>query len=119
MLARALVPEGTPFWSSFIILICGIGAILTCAVNGAFIALTGMIRRDTELNEALNNEMFRHYTNKSAVWAYYAVMVVGLTLGAVTWLGEVDIPAPVCCLAILFAGTLAQSVALIVYDRSR
>ncbi len=120
-LARTFVPEETPFWGVFILFVYGIGAGLTIVVNGAFMGLVGKIRRDPELNEALNNEMFRHYTLRSALCGYYAMFIMGIVLGGVTWFrfGNVDIPGAVCCLAILFAGTLAQTIALLVYDRSR
>ncbi len=121
VLAQTIVPEGTPIWSNFITFVYGMGCGLTIVVNMAFVMLVGRIRRDAELNEALNNEMFRHYTLRSALCGYYAAMGVGLVLGGVTWsrFGNVDIPGEVCCLAILFAGVLAQTVALLVYDRSR
>ena len=120
VLARTIVPEGTPLWSDFILFAYGLGCGLTIVINIAFLRLAGRIRRDPELNEALNNEMYSHYTLRSALCGYYAAMGVGLVLGGMTWhrFGNVDIPGEVCCLAILFAGVLAQSVALSVYDRS-
>ena len=120
VLVRSVVSEGTPLWSNFIEFFYGIGCGLTLVINIAFVRLTGRIRRDPELNEALNNEMYSHYTLRSALCGYYAAMGVGLVLGGMTWhrFGNVDIPGEVCCLAILFAGVLAQSVALSVYDRS-
>ncbi len=121
VLAQTIVPGDTPFWSNFIRFIYGTGCGLTIVVNMAFIMLAGRIRRDPELNEALNNEMFRHYTLRSGQSAFYAMMAAGIVLGGMTWhrLGNIEIPGEVCCLAILFAGVLAQTVALLVYDRAR
>ncbi len=120
-LARTFVPEETPFWGVFILFVYWIGVGLTIVANMTFIMLAGRIRRDPELNEALNNEMFRHYTLRSAQWGYYAMSIMGIVLGGVTWFrfGNVDIPGVVCCLAILFAGAFAQTIALLVYDRTR
>ncbi len=121
VLARSVVGSDTPFWGDFFVYFYGIGALLTCVVNGAFLGLVGRIRRDPGLNEALNNELFAHYTLRSALWGFYAMFTAGIVLGALTWSRGfgLAIPAEVCCLAIIFAGALAQSAALIVYDRSR
>ncbi len=119
VLVQSLVPASTPFWGGVISFFYGAGCGLTIVVSIAFTYLTGRIRRDPELDEALNNELFRHYTLRSALWGYYAMMGVGLVLGAITWLGKAAIPGEVCCLSILFAGVLAQTVALLVYDRLR
>ncbi len=121
VLARTIVPEEMPFWGGFILFAYGMGCGLTIVVNTVFVRLVGRIKRDAELNEALNNEMFRHYTLRSALWGYYAMFIVGIVLGGATWsrFGNADIPGEVCCLVILFAGVLAQTVALLVYDRSR
>ncbi len=114
VLAQGIFPE-----NGFVSYIYGIGAILTCVVNGAFIALMAKIRREPQLNEALNNEMFQLYTLKSALCGYYAMVASGLILGALTWVEIVPIPAKICCLGILFCGAVAQAIALLVYDRSR
>ncbi len=119
LLAQNLVRESSGFWGDLIQAVYGFGCGLTCAAGGALLVVTGKIRRDYELNQALNNEMFRHYNMRSKQCGFFAMLVAGGALLGVTWLGEADITGGVCCLAILFAGLVAQAVALLVYDRSR
>ena len=119
LLAQNLVPDSTDFWDNFIQAVYGFGCGLTCAAGGALLVVTGKIRRDYELNQALNNEMFRHYTMRSKQCGFIAMLAASGVLLGVEWLGEADIPGAVCCLAILFAGMVAQAVALLVYDRTR
>jgi hypothetical protein len=120
ILAQTIVPDRTPFWSNFSVFVYGFGLGLAGVTSAVSLNLTGKIRRDANLNQALNNEMYVHYTNKSAKAAFYAMMAAGIVLGGATWsrLGNVDISGEMCCLVILFAGVVTQAVALLVYDRS-
>lgn len=116
VLAQMIWPDSGAVWFVY-----GLGAGLTCIVNGAFLGVAGMIRRDPELNEALNNEVFVHFTRQSVVVGFYAAIASGLILGVLTWhrFFGLAIPAEVCCLTIIFCGIVAQTVALLVYDRER
>ena len=76
---------------------------------------TRKINSNRILKEALNNEMYRLYTYKSAFVGFCAVLI---TCGCFYVISTFyDIPALLACKFILFFGCLATFIATLVYNR--
>ena len=77
--------------------------------------LTRKINSNSILKEALNNEMYRLYTYKSAFVGFWALII---TCGCFYIISTFyDIPALLVCKFILFFGCLATFIAALIYNR--
>lgn len=71
------------------------------------------VERDKELEEALDNEMYKAYSYKAVALGYY--VMVALAFVVCFFLRRVDLPWRAVLLGIAFAGILSTNVRLLLY----
>ena len=117
VLARMLMPGEPHFWFDALMFLYGTGCALTIVMSAQFTVLSGIIKRDPDLNAALNNELFVHYFDRSIRWGFYAMVAAALVLYFVIAALDVEITGKIVCMALLFCGAVTQMLSEVIYNR--
>ncbi|MBN2812762.1 MAG: hypothetical protein JXQ80_01730 [Bacteroidales bacterium] len=90
-----------------------VSLVLLAIVLTKYIRLSSKIK-NSRFNEALNNELFQLYRNKSLIWGFWSFTFCLLALLLLSYLS--DISAKLACLITLYTGVLTSLVAGLIYN---